>query len=272
MKTKLNLLTYVFFSLFISIAISSCVGPEGPQGEQGEQGESGNDGTDGSDGTDCWDLNGNGENDPEEDTNEDGEWNAADCNGTDGANCWDLDNDGEMDPEEDINEDGEWNAADCAGEDGEDGNANVNTYIFNNPSWDNGYMDLNLEALTQEVIDTYQVLAYLGYEVDGEPNAAYYYVPGLQTSAEYYVRSWMNVGVYHMQAQVWDDVTQGYITYLTPDEVTSAKIILAAPSSTSEIDGNGRINPNYNIVDEMTNAGVDVTNYYEVCNYLGLQP
>lgn len=246
MKTKTRLFTYLAFVLFLGFAMSSCEGPEGPVGPQGAQGDQGAAGTDG----------------------------ATGANGANGTNCWDLNGDGVQDAAEDVNGDGVWNAADCAGADGADGadgTANANVYIFNNPTWDAGSnMILNLSAITQEVMDSYVVQAYLGFPVDNVPNSVYYNVPGAANAGAYYFRSWMNVGTYTIKAVEADNYEN---TYPNPDVASSAKIILIAPANTTSTDGNGRFgDPKEAIYNELAAAGVDITNYFEVCAYYGINP
>jgi len=245
MKTKTKLFTYLAFVLFLGIAISSCEGPEGPQGEQGIQGIQGLPGLDGADGTD----------------------GADGADGTDGVNCWDTNGDGVQDPSEDINGDGEWNALDCQGT---EGNSDVQVFVFNNPTWDASTMALNLPALTQEVIDTYLIQAYLGFPINNIPNSVYYDVPGAANGGAYYYRSWINVGTYTIKAV---EAINTDNAYLNPDIASSAKILLIAPSSTTEVDGNGRlVSPQQAIYNELDAAGVDISDYFEVCAYYGINP
>jgi len=244
MKTKKKLFAYLTFVLFLGFAVSSCEGPVGPQGEAGLDGVDGTNGTDATNGTD----------------------------GTDGANCWDTNNDGVQDAEEDINGDGVWDTLDCNGTDGTDGvDAVVAVHIFNNPTWDAGSnMVLNLPALTQEVIDTYVIAAYLGYPVDNVPNSVYYPVPGTHSGGSYFVRNWINLETYTMKAVYVDNNENAYPN---PDIASSAKILLIAPTETTETDGNGRMmSPQEVILDELNEAGVDITNYFEVCAYYGINP
>jgi hypothetical protein len=149
----------------------------------------------------------------------------------------------------------------------------VFTYIYTNPTWNNGVMDLNLAALTQDVMDQDVVLAYLGYPIDGVANAVYYEVPGLHQASQYYVQSWLNVGVFHMKAQVWNNTTQSYVTYITPSQVSSAKIMIIESTNVTTVSGNGRvISPKQAVLNELENAGVDVSNYLDVCAFYGIQP
>ncbi len=244
MKIFAKNLTYIAV-LVLALVFNACEGPEGPQGEQGIQGIAGNDGTNGTDGTDGTDG----------------------TNGTDGVNCWDTNGDGIQDPSEDVNGDGEWNSLDCQGA---DGNADVQVFIFNNPTWDASTMVLNLADLTQEVIDTYLVKAYLGFPINNEPNAVYYEVPGAANGGAYYYRTWMNVGTYTIKAV---EAINSDNAYLNPDIASSAKILLIAPSSTTTVEGNGRgVSPQQAVLNELSDAGVDVSNYFEVCAYYGINP
>lgn len=241
----MKLFTYVAFTLFLGFAIASCEGPEGKQGEQGIQGEAGTNGTNGTDGT-------NGTNGTD---------------GTNGANCWDTNGDGVKDADEDTNGDGEWNSLDCQGT---DGNADVHVYVFNNPTWDASTMVLNLADITQDVMDTYLIRVYLGFPVDNTPNGVYYEVPGAANAGTYYYRGWVNVGKYTIKAVQAINTDEAY---LNPAVASSAKIMLIAPSETTTVDGNGRgVSPQQAVLNELEAAGVEVSNYFDVCAYYGINP
>jgi hypothetical protein len=113
----------------------------------------------------------------------------------------------------------------------------------------------------------------LGYAVDGTPNAVYYTVPGYHNSNQYYVASWMNVGVFHMRSQVYNTTSQSWNTFLTPVNPSSAKIMIIESTNVTTVSGNGKaVTPKQKILDELQVAGVNVNNYLDVCAYYGVQP
>jgi hypothetical protein len=76
-----------------------------------------------------------------------------------------------------------------------------------------------------------------------------------------------------MKAQVWNNSTQAYVTYLTPAQASSAKIMIIESTNVTTTSGNGRPgNTKDTVLQELKTAGVDVSNYLEVCAYYGIQP
>jgi hypothetical protein len=159
---------------------------------------------------------------------------------------------------------GEAGPAGADGVDGNDGNANVQTYIFTSPSWDSNKMTLTLSALTSDVLTNDVVLGYwksgLGvwYSTD-----AFYVLSGLR-----YFRSYATLGIFNIRAYNSDNSEDA-----TPPGVNKVKIIIIESSNTTTVSGNGRMtNPQQAVYNELENAGIDINNYYEVCNYYGINP
>jgi len=141
------------------------------------------------------------------------------------------------------------------GQDGQDGNANVQTYIFNNPTWSGVSMELVVPAITQEVLDNDQVLGYwLGNDWWTSTNGPYLY--GILSDTQF-------LGHFAIVAHEFDGSLDN-----TPPTLEKVKILIIKSSNTTSTNGNGKSS----IYSELEMAGVDITNYYDVCDYYGLDP
>ncbi len=141
------------------------------------------------------------------------------------------------------------------GQDGQDGNANVQTFVFNNPTWSGSSMALAVPAITQEVLDNDQVL---GYWLAGgwwkSTNGPY--LTGILSDTHY-------SGGFAIVAHEYDGSFDN-----TPPTIEKLKILITKSSSTTSTNGNGKSS----IYNELENAGIDINNYYDVCNYYGINP
>lgn len=141
------------------------------------------------------------------------------------------------------------------GQDGQDGNANVQTFVFNNPTWSGSSMELVVSAITQEVLDNDQVLGYwLGGGWWTTTNGPYFY--GILSDTHY-------LGHFAIVAHEFDGSLD-----TTPPTVDKVKILIIKSSSTTSTNGNGKSS----IYDELDNAGIDINDYLEVCDYYGINP
>ncbi len=142
---------------------------------------------------------------------------------------------------------------------GEQGNANVDVYMFQSPTWDaNSFMDLSLAAITTTVSAEWLVLGYLEdsnwYPADGEFYGGSY-------------RSYHYTGGMTIKCENFDG---GVNT--NPPTISRAKIILIEPDTTIFISGNGRMaSPKQQLLDEMKDKGVNLDDYYQVARYFGIK-
>lgn len=152
---------------------------------------------------------------------------------------------------------------------GQDGNANVQTYVYNSPSWGTA-SGMNIDMigiLTDDVIQNDAVLVYINHgTVIGDKTAI---IPG----------------------SVWDGYYRDYAVFLntetlnivsletdgsfTPNanlwNVNWVKVIIIASTNTTTTTGNGRVvNTKQVVINELANAGIDINDYYAVCDYYGL--
>ena len=161
------------------------------------------------------------------------------------------------------------------GEDGKDGNANVQTYVFNNPSWESGgpYMQIDMPGiLTQDVLDNDVILVYIKND-DGSNFNYVWQLPGqvwCGTTYRYrYYALVFDVDYFWIISRELDgSFTQ--VSDLYP--VDWVKVIIIESTNTSTTSGNGSRPAKYEILDKMEKDGVDLNDYYQVCDYLNIEP
>ncbi|WP_420322155.1 collagen-like triple helix repeat-containing protein [Flagellimonas sp.] len=279
--------------MVLTLTFIACSGEDGEQGLQGIQGNPGTPGapgqpgTPGADGIDCWDVDADGINDPDEDINGDEKFDGLDCqgdngtngdNGDDGIDCWDTNGDGDNQDSEDINQDGEWNGLDCQGEQGEqgaDGNANVTRIkldlglTINNLATQHDYI---VEELTPELLATHSILMYFEDVDDEATGSIFHSVPYLAPgdgsihSARIY-SNYNNSG--SAQVRVYAKAADGSSTNFAPS-ISFLHIILVEITTTIETQGNKGGQPQ-DALQDLKAAGIDITDYYAVMAYFGLE-
>jgi len=149
----------------------------------------------------------------------------------------------------------------CEGEIGPEGNANVQTYIFDSPTWTSNEMIINLSALTTDVLDNDVVLGYWKDSSDDWASTNDYYWGG-------YLRDFAHVNEFSIRAYLDNNSDD-----TTPPTVAKVKIIIIDSSNTTTVSGNGRmVSSQQAIHNELEQAGVDINNYNAVCNYYGINP
>ncbi len=167
---------------------------------------------------------------------------------------------------------------------GQDGNANVQTYVFNSPSWNlSGYgMIIDMSSiLTNEIIENDVILGY----VKNTNYSEVFPIPGLVWIDEpfYTYRNYsMEINgsptsdayIPEFNILIASIETDGSFT---PDadlqEMDWFKCIIIESTNTTTTNGNGRpANPKQAILDELAAANVDINDYYAVCAYYGIDP
>jgi len=154
------------------------------------------------------------------------------------------------------------------GTDGADGNANVHTYVFNNPSWsdNNSYLRLTVSGLTTKVSNGDAILGY----VNQAAISNIFSVPGTvitpNGNKQYGVSFFNN----YYDIISYDPGGTRTATANLP-AMTWVKVIII--KSTATTDTNGRVAITKQAVyNELEAAGVDVNDYYAVCAYYGINP
>ncbi len=144
------------------------------------------------------------------------------------------------------------------GMDGTDGNANVQTYVFNTSTMSGSIFTFNLNAITQDVLDNDVILTY--YKQSG----FYYAAPGPGYGGYYITRVYSTVGIHYLQFYNWNGTSYS----ISAGDITKVKIIIIESSNTTSSKEANRMK----MLDELENAGVDIDNYYAVCEYLSIDP
>ena len=146
------------------------------------------------------------------------------------------------------------------GADGVDGNANVQTYVFTNPEYSGSSMPLYLSAITQEVLDNDVILSYIKLS----SNQIYYAVPG--ATGENIFRVFEFVGEVIIKVVDFDGNSDP-----TPPNLDKVILIIIKSSNTTTINGNGKsVSPQQAVYNELEKAGIDINNYFAVCDYYNI--
>ncbi len=145
------------------------------------------------------------------------------------------------------------------GQDGQDGNANVQTYIFDVSSNSGSMITLNLNAITQDVLENDAILTY--YKAS---NDIYYVAPGPGPDGNYITRVYSDVGMHVIKFHNWNGTPYS----ISAGDILLVKVIIIESTNTTSSREANRMK----MLDELENAGVDINNYYAVCEYLGIDP
>lgn len=146
------------------------------------------------------------------------------------------------------------------GEPGPPGSANVTAFKFTSPAWSANLININLPALTQGIMDSGLVVAYMKF---ASLNTVYYHVPGLVVNSAYTIRVYHQVGGMRFNIHNPD----GSALAGTPPAVADIKVILI-PAATS-VNGRG-MSPQTAILNELREAGVNIEDYEAVRRYYHL--
>lgn len=146
------------------------------------------------------------------------------------------------------------------GADGMDGNANVQTITIDASTFSGNYTSISVPEITQEVLDNDVVLTYL----TDSPNY-WVTIPCPYDSVAFN----FSVHVIHYLEGIdldYNDASGSFYN-ISAGDLTSLKVIIIKSSSGARIANNNK-QQTYN---QLSQAGVDITNYYEVCDYYGIK-
>jgi len=132
------------------------------------------------------------------------------------------------------------------GEPGEDGNANVNSYLFEDQSFSAGEVSFDLPAISQDILGNGAVLAYL------RPQGAnfWYGIP-------YYYQS-SSLTVY--------GIFPGLVRLSSTFNVSSYDFRFVVIEGTD-----GLASKAISLERELKQAGIDISDFYQVADYYGLE-
>ncbi|MFC4218716.1 hypothetical protein [Flagellimonas marina] len=131
------------------------------------------------------------------------------------------------------------------GEPGEDGNANVRSYLFEDQSFTAGEVPFNVPAVTQDILDYGVVLAYL------RPLNA---------------NLWFGIPYYYQTSSLTVyAISPGTVTLSSTFDVTSYDFRFVVIQGTD-----GSASKAISVEQELKQAGVDISDFYQVADYYRL--
>ncbi|RSK42123.1 hypothetical protein [Mangrovimonas spongiae] len=148
---------------------------------------------------------------------------------------------------------------------GEDGNANVQTITFDASSFDGTASYVEIPELTEDVLANDAVLTYLLMHTSSEDIWFQVPCPVDLWGFDYAVDVNMSVGY------IWFDYADGNgdSTSITAGDLQSGKVIIIESSSTTSARTS---NTKQQVYAELKQAGVDINDYYAVCEYYSIKP
>ncbi len=157
---------------------------------------------------------------------------------------------------------------------GKDGNANVQTYIFNNPSWDNSHRSITIEMngiLTKEVIKNDVILVYIKHKAADYVSL----LPATVWCQSHGVFREYSCDVIPNFLEIISFELDGSRTlYSELAPVDWVKVVIIESSNVSTYSGNSNkpSSSKQALLDKLEKDGVDINNYYDVCVYFGIEP
>ncbi|WP_452225312.1 hypothetical protein [Lacinutrix chionoecetis] len=146
-----------------------------------------------------------------------------------------------------------------AGTNGTDGNANVQTFTFDASGFSGTNTAVSIPAITQSVLDNDAILGYL------TDDGAYWVsipCPFDSYQFDFSVQVTSSVGYYELDY----GNAAGSAYTVTVGELQALKIIVIESTNTTA----GKLNAQDQVVNELNQAGVDIKDYYAVCDFYGI--
>jgi len=146
---------------------------------------------------------------------------------------------------------------------GTDGNANVQTFVFDTSEDSGNSITIAIPEITLEVMQNDVILSYYSPFPLSNNSGLYYSMPGAGQLGNFVTRVFTEfAGEFNIRFHNWD----GTFYNTTPGEVKVVKIIIIESSSTTT----GKVNSKQQIYNELNQAGVNIKDYYAVCDYYGI--
>ncbi|MBD0778970.1 hypothetical protein HPE56_14310 [Maribacter sp. ANRC-HE7] len=155
---------------------------------------------------------------------------------------------------------------------GEDGNANVQTFVFKNAIGNNGRLTLMIPEITKNIFDDGVVL---GFVQPGEGSLAAIQMP-YHNGTNQIIGGFYQIGSYSFQVYDEGNRQVGFDGDVLLNSIHAYRVVIIQPSNTTTITGNGSgktflpKNGKEAILDELSKAQVDIHDYYAVCEYYGV--
>ncbi|WP_452227989.1 MULTISPECIES: hypothetical protein [unclassified Lacinutrix] len=147
------------------------------------------------------------------------------------------------------------------GTNGEDGNANVETYTFDISALTGATININTPQLTQDVLDNDGILVYI------QRSSNYYPIPGTSFSDE--IKTILIDSA--VELTFYDRMTGASVS-IPANRYTLLKMVIIESNSTTagKTSVTGETSTKQQAYNELKQAGVDITDYYAVCDYYGM--
>ena len=174
-----------------------------------------------------------------------------------------------------------------SGIDGVAGNANVTTYIFNEPQWSNGNPLIVLDMtgiLTTDVLTNDAVLVYVRSNT-GQNSQKVFQIPGwvhgsfpnypLQMITPYFTDSEGGAGGFQIPERIYISTRSvDNVTILTSEAVPLSwiRVVIIKTANTITGKSNKGLASKDKVLNKLKIAGVDVNNYHAVCKFYGIAP
>ena len=159
---------------------------------------------------------------------------------------------------------------------GQDGNANAQTYIYNNPQWDDFGAGMHIDMtgiLTDDVIKNDAVLVYIKHST----NNFVFSIPGAVWAGNY-----RNYAVLLIESSILENPNSLELISLEMDgtftpnsnlwDVSWVRVVIIKTTDTTTDPGAKIANPKQRVLSHLEQEGIDVNDYRAVCQYYGLNP
>lgn len=143
------------------------------------------------------------------------------------------------------------------GNPGQDGNANVQTILYDVSTESGSQINLSVSQFTQSVLDNDVILWYI------DVGNLVYPIPGSGPNAQYVVRVYAQVNTTRLSFHNWDGTSYS----ISAGDIDEVKIIIIESSNTTT---GKSTSTKSDVFNELKQAGVDVNDYYAVLDYYGI--
>ena len=144
----------------------------------------------------------------------------------------------------------------AAGTNGTDGNANVEVLTFDMSAASGTFDDIPVTQLTQDIIDNDVVLGYIKRGNNWHP------LPAVQDIIPFSVSVTIGVGFYALD---YVDGGDGSAHSISAGDIDTLKVVIIESTSSSKTANNKQ-----QVYNELAQSGIDIKDYYAVCDFYGI--
>ncbi|PWI31042.1 hypothetical protein DI383_06290 [Flavobacteriaceae bacterium LYZ1037] len=145
------------------------------------------------------------------------------------------------------------------GTDGTDGNANVQTFTFDASGFTGSNNAVSIPEITQSVLDNDAILGYLT-----DDGAYWVSIPSPFDSYQFDFSVQVTTSLGYFELDYGNAAGNAYT--VTAGELQDLKVIIIESTSTTA----GKLNSQNQVINELNQAGVNIKDYYAVCDYYGI--